>query len=358
MVAVSKVSVSKSSSGPSRHAGTASAGTGPPGVGHRTFPSPTRRRRPGAANAAVVTGTSSTSISKRSPTATADRPSTSTNRSPGRTRQGRLGRVEQAAVGGFRSLSWAIERTATRTRRRPSRRWPSSSVGGGSVLQSHPRLGDDAERALGPEHQAVRRRTRPGTEQAERLADADQGDYAMTGLDEVVDVGPQGGVVRRPGWRSSRPGWRNSKPGGRSAGEVGGAELVLERGSQHTGAGCGRPDWSGRSPARGPGRSGRGSPHWRAEPAGTPRRRRPRTHRRTGRPRRPRPTPSRARRRRRPRHAGGARRRSRPRRRAGPGSRRGRPCRGRGSAGLRRAVADRAGAARHCGTGAPAGRDR
>ena len=59
---------------------------------------------------------------------------------------------------------------------------------------AHPRLGDDAERALGAEQHAVRRRPRARARQPAALPRAARADRPH-GLDEVVDVGLDGGEM-------------------------------------------------------------------------------------------------------------------------------------------------------------------
>ena len=217
---------------------------GPPGVGHRVAlgARPVAVDPGGGHRAAVVTDQLDQHL-EAVPDGQDGRLEAQHQHEPvtrARTRQGRLGRVEQAAVGGVQVAlgDRAHRRERVGGRLEGGRRRASVA---GSVLQSHPRLGDDAERALGPEHQAVRRRTRPGTGQAERLADADRGDHADR-LDEVVDVGPQGGVVTAgPGGDPAAQAGELEALGEEAQGEVVRAELVLERGSQHTGLDAGGP---------------------------------------------------------------------------------------------------------------------
>ena len=65
---------------------------------------------------------------------------------------------------------------------------------GGAVLQPHPGLGDDAERAFGADHQAIRARARAGARQAAALDNAGRRHRAQA-FHELVDVGVERGVV-------------------------------------------------------------------------------------------------------------------------------------------------------------------
>ena len=105
----------------------------------------------------------------------------------------RLERIEQAAVGGVetrlrdraRGLGAAEKGGEAGRDRRPVR---------GPVLEAHPRLGDDAERALRAEQHPVGRRARARTGEAPALPHAARRDHADR-LHEVVDVRVQGRVV-------------------------------------------------------------------------------------------------------------------------------------------------------------------
>ena len=65
---------------------------------------------------------------------------------------------------------------------------------GGAVLQSHPGLGDDAERTFRADHQAVRARACAGARQAAAFQHARRRHRAQA-LHELVDVGVERGVV-------------------------------------------------------------------------------------------------------------------------------------------------------------------
>ncbi len=105
------------------------------------------------------------------------------------TREGelRLARVDDAAVGGAQP---ALEDVADRAGGGEVVR---EADGGGAalgrfLLHAHPRLGDHAERPLGAEQQAVRRRAGARSRQAARLPDTRAGRDRAHALDEVVDV--------------------------------------------------------------------------------------------------------------------------------------------------------------------------
>ena len=85
-------------------------------------------------------------------------------------------------------------RTASAPARKSSKRTPAEALKPGAVLQPHPRLGDDAQRALAAQPQPVGRRPGAGAREAEALAGAGRRDDPHR-LHEVVDVGVDGGVV-------------------------------------------------------------------------------------------------------------------------------------------------------------------
>ena len=146
-----------------------------------------------------------------------------------------FGRVEQAAVGGVEARLRDRARGVRRRRSKVEKRAVADARKRRAVLQTHPRLGDDAEDALGAEQHAVGRRARARAGQAPALPHAARRDRADR-LDEVVDVRVQRRVVtagaRREPAAERRELERLREVAQR---EPVRAELVLERGAVHAG---------------------------------------------------------------------------------------------------------------------------
>lgn len=150
-----------------------------------------------------------------------------------------LAGVEQAAVGrgevGLRDGAYRVQRTVE----------VGEGHGGrgpvpGALLQTHPGLGDDAERAFRAEEQAVGRRSGAGCGQPPGRAGSRGRDHAQ-GLDEVVDAGAAGGVV------AAGPGGQPAAEGGElealrevAQGEAVGPQLRLQYGAERAGLDAGR----------------------------------------------------------------------------------------------------------------------
>ena len=107
--------------------------------------------------------------------------------------QERLGRIQQPAVRrvepGLRDRPRRGDRGRPVVERHRRRDLPARAV-----LQPHPRLGDDAERALRAEEQPVRGRAGTGSGQPPRLAHPGRGDDPQR-FGQVVDVGVERGEV-------------------------------------------------------------------------------------------------------------------------------------------------------------------
>ncbi len=110
-----------------------------------------------------------------------------------------------------------------------------------AVLHPHPRLGDDAERALGAEEQPVRGRPGAGSGQPPRLAHPDRGDDPQR-FGQVVDVGVEGGEV--PAGAGGQPAAEGREPEGLREvpqRQIVRAQLVLDHRSQRAGLDPGGP---------------------------------------------------------------------------------------------------------------------